>query len=246
MNPTEKHHLWTRQSRACALVLCVLAAVCGGDGDRDQGEEATASTQDFRTAIEGMSTEVRATLDALAAQIDDLDRRYTMASGDMAAEWQETREEIRAHHQELEADLQRLGSAGEEEFDRLREEMAQDLEEVARRVQWARLESAEGAAEFVAEARHGLAGVEEDLVALEAEAHDLETEARESVADALVSFRIRVDEIRSQIDELADAAGDELAEERDRIARDISALTASVHRELLEARQGTEGRDEAG
>lgn len=227
------------------LALLVFAGACE-DQSRDTEvytepvqDEATVSANEFRAAMNDMRTELRTTLDEFGSQISDLDQRYMSANDEIAEEWAETREEMSAYRQTLEADLARLENASEEEADQITEGIASDLEDLTHRVERAQLESVENPEEFVAAAQEQLSRLEQDFQTLQQEAQGLPMEARDEASETLREFSERAEEIRTELQELAQASAEEISEEREEIAENVSSLTASVQRELFEARQHT-------
>jgi ElaB/YqjD/DUF883 family membrane-anchored ribosome-binding protein len=186
-----------------------------------------------------MRIDLRSTLDDFGSQISDLDERFMSANGATAEEWAETREELSAYRQTMEDDLARLGTASKEEADQLTEGIASDLEEFTHRVERAQLESVENAEEFVAAAQDRLSRLDQDFRMLEQEAQGLPMEARDEASETMQGFRTTAEEIRTQLQGLAQASAEQISEEREEIAEDVGSLTASVKRELFEARQNT-------
>jgi len=224
---------------ATGLALLVFAGACG-DQTRDTEpvqDEASVSANEFRAAMNDLRTELRSTLDQFGSQISELDERYMSANEEIAQEWEETRDELRSYRQTLEADLARLENASEEEADQLTEGIASDLESLTHRVERAQLKSVESPTEFVSAAQDRLTRLEQDFRALEQEAQALPMEARDEISESMLEFSATADEIRTQLEGLAQASAEEISEEREEIAEDVSSLTASVKRELFEARQ---------
>jgi hypothetical protein len=224
------------------LALMVFAGACG-DQTRDTEpavtEDATISANEFRAAMSEMRTELRSTLDEFGSQIADLDERFLTANDEMAEEWAETREELSSYRQTLEADLARLENASEEEAQQLTDGIASDLEELTHRVERAELESFENPQEFVSAAQDRLSRLDQDFRRLEQEAQALPMEARNEASEAVLEFSTTADEIRLKLAGLVEASAEQIADERDEIAEDLSSLTASVKRELFETRQTT-------
>jgi ABC-type transporter Mla subunit MlaD len=222
------------------VALLVFAGACG-DQSRDTEpvqDEATVSADEFRAAMNEMRTELRSTLDQFGSQISELDERFMSANDVIAQEWAETREELSSYRQTLEADLARLENASEEEVDQLTEGIASDLEELTHRVERAQLESVETAEEFVSAAQDRLTSLDQDFRMLEQEAQGLPMEARDEVSETMQELSETAWEIRTQLEGLAQASAEQVSEVREEIAEDVSSLTASVKRELFEARQG--------
>lgn len=221
------------------LALLVFAGACG-DQSRDADlvpDEATVAANEFRASMNEMRTELRSTLDQFGSQIRDLDDRFTIANDEMSPEWVETREELGSYRQTLEADLRRLENASEEESGRLVEGIASDLEELTHLVERAELESVESPEEFVSAAHDRLSRLDQDFRTLEEQAQELPMEARDEANETMNDFSTTAGEIRTQLQGLAQASAEKISEEREEIAEDMSSLTASVKRELFEARQ---------
>jgi uncharacterized phage infection (PIP) family protein YhgE len=222
------------------LALLVFAGACDMDRDAEPvQDEATVAANEFRAEMTEMRTELRSTLDQFGTQISDLDERFRSANDALAQEWAETREELSVYRQDLEADLERLGNANEDEAEQLTEGIASDLEEFTHRVERAELESVENPEEFVSAAQDRLRRLDQDFRMLEQEAQGLPMEARDEASDTMMGFSATAEEIRMQLEGLAQASAEEISDEREEIAEDVSSLTASVKRELFEARQHT-------
>lgn len=221
------------------LALLVFAGACD-DQSRDTEpvpDQAAVSANEFRAAMNEMRTDLRSTLDHFGSQISELDERFMSANDEMAQEWAETREELSSYRQGLEADLARLENASEEEADQLTEGIASNLEELTHRVERVALESVEGSEEFVFAAQDRLSRLDQDFRMLEQEARGLPMEARDEATETIEEFSATAEEIRTQLEGLAQASAERISDEREEIAEDVSWLTASVKRELFEARQ---------
>jgi hypothetical protein len=222
----------------CRIALVVWPALVFSAGCADSAQDEAARTADaLRAATAQLRLDVRSTLDEFGAQMERLDQQYMSATDDVAATWLDARAGIREYSEGIEADLAQLETATEEEAQRLKGEIAEDLEQLTERVERAQLESFENGEEFVLASRDRLARLGGDFQALNDEVAALSTEARADASDELEALHTRADELELQLDGLADATAEEIAEHRTEIAQAISALTASVGRELFEMRQ---------
>lgn len=225
------------------LALLMFAGACENqsrDTELDtepMQDEVSISADEFRAAMNDMRTELRTTLDDFSSEIAELDERFRSSTDEMAEEWAETREDLNSYRQTLEADLARLENANEDEADELTEGIASDLEELTHRVERAQLESVENHEEFVSVAQDRLSALDQDFRTLEQQAQGLSMEARDDVSETMLDFSVRADEIRMKLAGLAQASNEQISDEREEIAEDLSSLTASVKREIFEARQ---------
>ncbi len=211
----------------------VLLAGCMDSSQGDVGAAADA----LREAANELRGDVRSALDDAGQRIERLDERYMSASEEVAADWSDSRAEMREYSQGLEADLAELETAGEEEAVELKREIAEDLEQLTERVERAQLESFETGEEFVSASRDRMVQLEQDFQELEGEAASLSEEGRADASRTMDGFNDRAGELGRQLQELAGATAEEIDEERDDIAQGLSSLTASVRRELFEMRQ---------
>lgn len=214
--------------------LALLIAAGCMDAPQD---EAAHAEEPLHVSTAGLQQAVRSSLDQFGAQMDRLDERYLSADDDRATTWSDTRSEVREFREELETDLARLEGASADGAERLKREMAEDLEQLTERLERAELEAVEGQREFLSASQNRMTELEEDLRALDDEAAALSEEAREEISDEVEELRERASELEIRLDELADATEDEIASRRSDIAQTFGALAASIQRELFELRQ---------
>ena len=214
--------------------LALLFAV----GCTDSKQEEAAPTADALLASTvALHQDLRSTLGQFGVQVERLDRRYQGATDIVAATWSDTRSEIREYREGLETKLVRLEGASVDEAQRLKREMAVDLERLTERLERAELESVEDERAFLSASRDRMARLEGDLRALGDEAAALPPEARDEASGRLEALRDRASKLGARLDGLTDATAEEIASRRTDIAQAIGALTASVRRELFEMRQ---------
>ncbi len=222
-----------RQGMAPVVGLVLLFVGCA---DSDHAE--TPPTADALLAsTAALYQDLRSTLDQFGVQMERLDQRYQSATENVAATWSETRAEIREYREGLEANLARLEGASVDEAQRLKRQMAEDLERLTERLERADLEAVEDDREFLSASRDRMVRVEEDLEVLGDEVASLSAEAREEASATLEALRDQAGKLETRLDGLSDATAEEIESRRTDIARALGALTASVRRELFEMRQ---------
>lgn len=222
-----------RHGMAPFVGLVLLFAGCA-----DSDHEETPPTADALLAsTAALYQDLRSTLDQYGAQMERLDQRYLSATDNAAASWAEKRSEIRAYREGLEANLARLEGATVDEAQRLKREMAEDLEHLTERLERADLEAMEDHEEFLSASRDRMVRLEEDLEVLGGEVASLSAEAREEASATLEAFRDKAGKLATRLDALSDATAEEIESRRTDIAQALGALTASVRRELFEMRQ---------
>lgn len=222
-----------RHRMAPMIGLALLLASGCVDSEQD---EAAQSADPVRAAAAELHQDVQSALDQFGAEMEQLEQRYSSASDDVAANWSDTRAEMREYRDGLETDLARLDEASGDRARELKHELAQDLEQLTERLEQAKLESIEDNREFVSASRDRMVRLEDDLGALGDEAASLSAEAREEASDELEDLRDRASELGTRLDGLTDATTEEIENRRTDIAQAIGALTASVRRGLFEMR----------
>ena len=219
-----------------APVVGLALVLVAGCIDSAQDEVATAA-EALRVAVGELRSDVRSTLDNVGSQIERLDERYMSASDEVSASWLDTRAGMRQYSEGLESDLAELETAGKDDAERLKREIAADLEQLTQRVERAQLESFEDGKDFVSASKDRMVALEQDLRDFEGEAVSLSEEGRAEASESMADFGDRARDLERKLDGLADATAEEIDEQRDDIAQSLSSLTASVRRELFEMRQ---------
>jgi F0F1-type ATP synthase membrane subunit b/b' len=97
-----------------------------------------------------------------------------------------------------------------------------------------------GDAEFVTAARERLAEVERDIASLQSNAARLPMDAREEASQSVEDLRSQANDVSETVMSIADAAPQEIAEQREEVADDVAALSASVRRESFELQAALE------
>ncbi|MEX2048935.1 MAG: hypothetical protein WEB90_05095 [Gemmatimonadota bacterium] len=223
-----------RHRIAPVIGLALLFAVGCVDSAQDDSAQAADALRD---ATEELRQDVRSSLDDFGTQMERLDQQYMSAADDVADGWSDTRTEMREYREGIEANLAQLETATADDAQRLKRDIAEDLERLTERVERAELESVEDGEEFLSASRDRMDRLEEDFEALGDEAASLSEAAREEASGPLEALRDRANELETHLNGLADATAEEIASERDDIAQAIGVLAASVRRELFEMRQ---------
>jgi ElaB/YqjD/DUF883 family membrane-anchored ribosome-binding protein len=216
------------------------AAACGApqqdrtlDADVPAGSEQATRADSIQQDTQ-FESDARAALDELGAKFEELDARNRNLQGESAGAWATVREEIVQAGDQLESDLDRLGVAAVQEIDNLRMRIASNLETITHRVERAQLLAADGGEEFVNAARDRLAEIDQDIQTLQSEAAQLPMEAREAASQSVETLRSEANDVREAVTSMAEAAPQQIAEQRERLADDVASLWASVRRETLE------------
>lgn len=223
----------TRHGIVPMVGLAVLFAAGCMDSAQEEARTADASSQ----STAELRQDVRSSLDQFAEQVERLDRRYVSAPDDGGATWSDTRSEIREDREEVEGHLAGLEGASVEEAQRLKHEMAQDLERLTERLERAELEAVEDHEDFLAASRDRMVRLEEDFRALGDEAASLSAGERMEASGPIETLRDQATQLGDRLDGLTDATAEEIASQRTDITQAIGMLMAQVRRELFEMRQ---------
>ena len=202
-----------------------------GDAVQRGAERAGNAVQE--TADE-FGNDAREALEELREEFDELETSNADLQGESAAAWTRARDEVVQVRQELEADLEQLENASAEEADGIRARIAQNFEAMTHRVERAELLAIDGNEEFLTEARERLAEIDRNIQALQADAARLPVEAREDASRTVESLRSEANDVRETMSSFTAAAPQQIAEQREEVAEDVAALSASVRREALE------------
>jgi hypothetical protein len=175
----------------------------------------------------------REALNELNNDFEELVTDNARLDGERAEAWADTREQILEVRQELETDLERLETASRDNSEEIRSRFAQNFETMTHHVERAKLLATDGR-DFVSAARQRLEEVDREIQSLQAGAGRLPMEAREDASRAVEDLRSQRNDVEEVVMSIADAAPQEIEEQRDELADDVAALSADVQREGLE------------
>jgi hypothetical protein len=222
----------TRLDLSLALALALMCGTACAGPQRDRGEQAAPS--DDEQVADQFRSEAREALDELNDEFRELETTNANLQGESATAWAETREQILQVRQELETDLDRLEGATTDEADDVRARVADSFETMTHHLERAKLLATDDNQEFVTAARNRLAEADRGIQSLQAEAARLPMQAREEVSQSVESLRSEANDVRETVMSFSNAAPQDIAEQREEVAEEVAALSASVRRETFE------------
>jgi hypothetical protein len=215
-----------------ALVLgtstaCATSRQTGEVNAGDRAEQPEETGDAFASAA-------RDALDELNDDFEELTTNSARFDGDRAEAWAETREEILEVRQALATDVDRLQGASREDAQGIRSRVMENLETMTHHIELAKLLATDGGREFVSAAQQSLDGTERQIQEIESDARELPMEVREVASEALEGLRRERNDVEEAVTSLADAAPQEIEEQRVQLADDVAAVSASARRAEFE------------
>ena len=180
------------------------------------------------------TTAARRGFDELNDDFEELVTDNARLDGERAEEWAESREQILEVRQELATDMDRLETASRDDRDEIHSRIARNFETMTHRVERAKLLWGDDDRDFVSAARQRLEEVDQEIQALQSDAGRLPMEAREEASQTVEDLRRQRNDVEEVVESMADASPPEIEEQRDELANDVAALSATVQREGLE------------
>lgn len=221
-----------------ALSSILVLAIAGGGGLHTRGAtthpQATTAISANNQQSNQFVTQARHALDTLSTKMQTLEARNSNLQGQSAGDWVEARQEMMRLRQDLQNDLGGLASATGEEAVEIRQRVAENMDDLTRRVERAELLATDDNREFVSNAQQRIDRIDQEIQTLQSRAAALPLEDREEAAESVENLRTQASDVRQTLTSISNAAPQEIAEQRDDIADDLSALSGSVQRETLE------------